>query len=186
MDLPEENKLSYSLPPKPPTGSFDVRFAGDWKVAHEMGTIEIMNSSEFIHIDYNVVDENLWILHDPLTQRDHILSGSGEIQISGNSESLVLRKNNKNDLPKAFALNPAYPNPFNPSTQISYFVPQESLIDISVYNISGRLVETLVNELKNDGLHSVLWNASSQASGVYFVRIKTDNFSDVQKIVLAK
>ena len=53
VDLPEENKLSYSLPPKPPTGSFDVRFAGDWKVAHEIGTIDIMNSSELIHIQYN-------------------------------------------------------------------------------------------------------------------------------------
>ena len=98
----------------------------------------------------------------------------------------MLRKNNKNDIPNAFTLNPAYPNPFNPSTQISYFVPGESMIDISVYDISGRLVEILVSELKNYGKHSIMWNASSQASGVYFVRIKTDNFSDVQKIILTK
>ena len=89
-------------------------------------------------------------------------------------------------IPGEFALHPNFPNPFNPSTQISYFVPKESMIDISVYDISGRLIETLVNELKNYGPHSIMWNASSQASGVYFVRIKTDGFTNAQKVILTK
>ena len=89
--------------------------------------------------------------------KKEIVIGSLINQLYNINYILYLSKNNKNGVPNAFTLNPAYPNPFNPSTQISYFVPMESMIDISVYDISGRLVETLVSELKNDGLHSVLW-----------------------------
>jgi hypothetical protein len=186
VNIPEEDKLSFSLPPKPPAGGFDIRFFGDLKVAHDMGVIEIMNSSEIIHISYNVVDKNNWILHDPLTQKDHILSGSGEIQIVGNSEALFLSKSNKDVVPNTFVLHPAFPNPFNPSTQISYYISKETHVDISVYDIAGRLTETLVNDLKDHGSHAIIWNASNQSSGVYFIKITADDFSDAQKVILTK
>ena len=186
VNIPEEDKLSFSLPPKPPAGGFDIRFSGDLKVAHDMGVIEIMNSSEIIHINYNVVDKNNWILHDPLTQKDHVLSGSGEIQIAGNSEALFLSKSNKDVVPNTFVLHPAFPNPFNPSTQISYYLSKETHVDISVYDIAGRLTETLVNDLKDRGSHAIIWNASNQSSGVYFIKITADDFSHAQKVILTK
>lgn len=186
VNIPEEDKLSFSLPPKPPAGGFDIRFSGDLKVAHDMGVIEIMNSSEIIHISYNVVDKNNWILHDPLTQKDHVLSESGEIQIAGNSEALFLSKSNKDVVPNAFVLHSAFPNPFNPSTQISYYLSKETHVDISVYDIAGRLTETLVNDLKDRGSHAIIWNASNQSSGVYFIKITADDFSDAQKVILTK
>jgi hypothetical protein len=186
VNISEEDKLSFSLPPKPPAGVFDIRFSGDLKVTHDMGVIEIMNSSEIIHISYNVVDKNNWILHDPLTKKDHVLSGSGEIQIAGNSEALFLSKSNKDVVPNAFVLHSAFPNPFNPSTQISYYLSKETHVDISVYDIAGRLTETLVNDLKDRGSHAIIWNASNQSSGVYFIKITADDFSDAQKVILTK
>ena len=186
VDIPEENKLSYSLPPKPPAGSFDIRFTGDWKAVTDFGTIEIMNNSGMIHLHYEIKDQNTWSLINPNTGEEIILVDSGELQIDGNPHEFNLSRKSKEDVPNVFTLNPAFPNPFNPSTQISYFVPKESMIDISVYDISGRLIETLVNELKNYGPHSIMWNASSQASGVYFVRIKTDGFTNAQKVILTK
>ena len=186
VDIPEENKLSYSLPPKPPAGSFDIRFTGDWKAVTDFGTIEIMNNSGMIHLHYEIKDQNTWSLINPNTGEEIILVDSGELQIDGNPHEFNLSRKSKEDVPNVFTLNPAFPNPFNPSTQISYFVPKESMIDISVYDISGRLIETLVNELKNYGPHSIMWNASSQASGVYFVRIKTDGFTNAKKVILTK
>jgi hypothetical protein len=186
VDIPEENKLSFRLPPKPPAGSFDIRFTGDWKAVTDFGTIEIMNNSGMIHLHYEIKDQNTWSLINPNTGEEIILVDSGELQIDGNPHEFNLSRKSKEDVPNVFTLNPAFPNPFNPSTQISYFVPKESMIDISVYDISGRLIETLVNELKNYGPHSIMWNASSQASGVYFVRIKTDGFTNAQKVILTK
>ena len=137
-------------------------------------------------LHYEIKDQNTWSLINPNTGEEIILVDSGELQIDGNPHEFNLSRKSKEDVPNVFTLNPAFPNPFNPSTQISYFVPKESMIDISVYDISGRLIETLVNELKNYGPHSIMWNASSQASGVYFVRIKTDGFTNAQKVILTK
>jgi len=186
VNIPEENKLSFSLPPKPPAGGFDIRFSGDWKAVYDFGTIEIMNSSEIIAANYNVVDETIWILRDPLTGKEHFLSGSGEIQISGNSKALILSKSNKDDVPNNFVLHPAFPNPFNPFTQISYYVSKATHVEISVYDIAGRLAETLVSGLKDRGSHAIIWDASHQSSGVYFVKITANEFSDTQKVILTK
>ena len=83
-------------------------------------------------------------------------------------------------------LGKAFPNPFHPTTAISYQLPASSEVRLQIFNMQGQLVETLVNETQNAGLHSVNWNASSMTSGVYFYQITTDNFSTTKKIVLLK
>ena len=113
-------------------------------------------------------------------------NGEIEIQIAGNSEALFLSKSSKDFVPNTFVLHSAFPNPFNPSTQISYYLSRETHVDISVFDIAGRLTETLVNDLKDRGSHAIIWNASNQSSGVYFIKITADNFSDAQKVILTK
>lgn len=83
-------------------------------------------------------------------------------------------------------LSNSYPNPFNPSTTISYRVAKESIVKISVFDVLGREVSTLVNEKKSEGEYSVVFNASNLNSGIYFYRIETDYASETQKIVLIK
>jgi subtilisin-like proprotein convertase family protein len=75
-----------------------------------------------------------------------------------------------------------YPNPFNPSTIISYSLPSESFVELKVFDILGREVSTLVNGLQKAGTYKVNFNAENLSSGVYFYRIKTDNFSSVKKM----
>ena len=93
-------------------------------------------------------------------------------------------------MPTTVSLNDAYPNPFNPSTTISYNVPNNMHVNLSVYDIRGRLVAELVNGFQeargvNDPYKAV-WNADMQASGIYFVRLTAGNTVENQKIMLIK
>ena len=82
----------------------------------------------------------------------------------------------------------AYPNPFNPTTMISYNVPSEmKTLSVGVYNLHGQLVEMLVeNQYQTSGYHQVVWNAQNQSSGVYFVKMITNNKIQTQKLMLIK
>ncbi len=92
----------------------------------------------------------------------------------------------KENLPFRFALAQNYPNPFNPSTTIVFQVPQEILVDIKVYDVLGREVTTLVQEVVKPGNHSIRWNASGIASGMYFYRMRAGGFSTVHSMMVLK
>jgi hypothetical protein len=89
---------------------------------------------------------------------------------------------------KSFALLGNYPNPFNPSTIIRYQLPQASHVSLKVYNILGREVASLVNDVQDAGDYSVQFNTSKWrlASGVYFYTLQAGNFSKTQKLLLVK
>ncbi|MBD3297843.1 MAG: T9SS type A sorting domain-containing protein, partial [candidate division Zixibacteria bacterium] len=89
-------------------------------------------------------------------------------------------------VPRDYALNQNYPNPFNPSTTISFALPQASNVNLTVYNLLGQRMTTLVDGPMSAGNHSVEFDASSYATGVYFYRLTTDGFAEVKKMVLAK
>jgi arylsulfate sulfotransferase len=95
-------------------------------------------------------------------------------------------------IPQKYYLTANYPNPFNPSTNISYNLPVESHVTIKIYNAIGQMVDILVNTVKPAGYHTVVFNASGLASGIYFDSIKAvsidgnKQFSTVKKMVLLK
>jgi hypothetical protein len=90
----------------------------------------------------------------------------------------------QNEIISGFMEN--YPNPFNPTTTINYQIPTSGLVSIKVYDMLGREVATLVNEVKTEGIHTIQWNASGFSSGTYFYRIQTENFSEIKKMTLIK
>jgi len=81
------------------------------------------------------------------------------------------------DQPKEFALCQNYPNPFNPSTTIKYELPKSSMVRVSVYDILGREVSVLVNEVKGAGVHEVRFDGSNLASSVYLCRMQASGLS---------
>ena len=90
-------------------------------------------------------------------------------------------------LPSNFSLESVYPNPFNPSTTINFGLPVKSEINLSVYDINGRLVELIESGSLTAGYHSRVWNASSHSSGVYIVKITSSaGMTQAQKVVLIK
>ncbi|MCF6268413.1 MAG: T9SS type A sorting domain-containing protein [Melioribacteraceae bacterium] len=85
-----------------------------------------------------------------------------------------------------FKLYENYPNPFNPSTQIKYSIPNTSNVKLEVFNLIGEKISTLVNEEKQPGTYEVSFNGVNLSSGVYFYKISTNQFSDVKKLMLLK
>jgi Secretion system C-terminal sorting domain len=88
--------------------------------------------------------------------------------------------------PLSFKLYQNYPNPFNPTTVISYQLPVSSHVTLKVYNVLGRKVAVLVNGNKQAGNHKVTFDASRLSSGVYFYRIREDNFVAAKKLIVTK
>jgi hypothetical protein len=89
-------------------------------------------------------------------------------------------------LPTEFSLDSAYPNPFNPTTTLNFALPIETEVSLSIYNMQGREVTTLIDGNMEAGYHSAVWNASSHASGMYFVKMHAGNYISTQKLMLVK
>ena len=92
------------------------------------------------------------------------------------------------NLPKIYSLEQNYPNPFNPVTEIKYGLPTDGVVSITLYNIVGQQVATILNEYKSAGYHSVTFNASGLESGVYFYRLSANEgkFIESKKMLLLK
>ena len=108
-----------------------------------------------------------------ITSKDNILS----------SGSLALEYN---PIPLEFELNQAYPNPFNPTTTLSFALPTEANVSLSIYDLQGREIVSLINGNMEAGYHVAIWNADAQASGVYFVKMIAGEYMDTQKLMLIK
>jgi len=90
------------------------------------------------------------------------------------------------DLPEKFDLKQNYPNPFNPTTKIAFDLPQAASVELVVFDMLGRKVATLVSERMTAGTHTMDFNASSLASGMYIYRIEAGSFTSIKKMMLIK
>jgi fibronectin type 3 domain-containing protein len=88
--------------------------------------------------------------------------------------------------PASFTLLQNFPNPFNPATQIIYSLPEAGHVEVSVYNLRGERVATLVNERQASGSHTVVWNAEKSGSGVYFIKMRAGRVEMMKKCLFVK
>ncbi|MBK9333227.1 MAG: T9SS type A sorting domain-containing protein [Ignavibacteria bacterium] len=114
-----------------------------------------------------------------------------QIDHNGNFEYFNLSNEIEVGIPDVYKLSQNYPNPFNPSTKIDYDIPYDGNVSILLYDISGREVAKLVNEVKTAGYYTAVFNGSNLASGMYFYRINAantngSNFVSTKKMVLIK
>jgi hypothetical protein len=90
-------------------------------------------------------------------------------------------------IPKEFRLYQNYPNPFNAQTVINYSLPRESTVTLNVYDILGRKIVVLVhNDRQTAGNHKIVLDALNLSSGAYYYSLRTENFTDVKKLILIK
>ena len=89
-------------------------------------------------------------------------------------------------IPETYSLSQAYPNPFNPTTTLSFAIPVDNEVTLSIYNLQGREVSTLIDANMDAGYHSIVWDANANASGVYFVKMVAGEYVNTQKLMLVK
>ncbi|HEX9654632.1 MAG TPA: T9SS type A sorting domain-containing protein [bacterium] len=88
--------------------------------------------------------------------------------------------------PRDFMLQQSYPNPFNPTTVISYTVPTAAHVKLEIFNIKGEIIQALVDEFKSRGSYSARFDASKFTSGLYFYRLTTGPFQQTRKMILVR
>jgi hypothetical protein len=128
-----------------------------------------------------------------------IMTEEGSSSNPGKIYEIVLTPqgiNNQESTPQEFRLEQNYPNPFNPSTTISFSINEREHVNLSIYNILGKLVDVLVDEELGAGRHSVSWDINNSLnlksksgnfnSGIYFYQLKTNSFVETRKLVLMK
>ncbi len=190
--LTETQKLesTYELPPSPPIGAFDVRFADD-KYVDDISSgsymIELNSVSYPISIRLeNFSDGSTYRITDALGGNIYEdLIKSGEEKVISNS-SLTQIQLQKVIIPTQFELSQNYPNPFNPSTIIKFGLPEDAVVRLEVFNVLGEKVATLINKELKAGYYKVNFDARELTSGVYFYRIETPKWKDVKKMILVK
>ena len=138
-----------------------------------------------------VVDSLVLRWPSGIVQNVSALSANQFLIIQEDSLAVGISEGTPGSLPTAFALKQNYPNPFNPSTAIEYSLSIAENVKLSIYNLLGEEIQTLVNDFQAAGSYQVTWNAITGTglpapSGIYLYRIETDGFVDTRKMILIR
>ncbi|MFZ1518314.1 MAG: T9SS type A sorting domain-containing protein [Ignavibacteriaceae bacterium] len=176
----------FNLPPVPPAGLFDVRFASQ-KFVEDLSNGQSINLTGVVYpvtVSVEGMDLKLEDAIDGSVVNTTIKNGSS-FTISNSSVS-VLKVGSQEVVPNEYSLAQNFPNPFNPTTTIKFAIPEVSNVKLTIYNALGQRVVELVNSTLEAGSYSFNWDASNVASGLYFYELNTNNFSSVKKMTLMK
>jgi hypothetical protein len=155
-------------------------------VAHNVtGDVELtwnmdeIDDSYLVHLQvsgrtYDLREESSVIVSQDELSNMNILIGSGSMGIE-----IV-------EIPEIFSLSSAYPNPFNPTTNMTLGLDSDGQVSMMVYNLVGQVVDVLVDGYMNAGYHNVTWDAANVPSGVYIVKVTTGSNTSIQKVMLMK
>lgn len=189
---------SYELPPVPPKDAFDVRFKSgrfvESFIDKTMDEISISSNSSALNIEWRIIDGATYTISPSGSENIVVLKDKGIASVDqANIESLALKLVSGNKLsgeanisPSDFHLYPNYPNPFNPSTQISYSIPEECFVTLKVFDVMGRETAALINKVQSSGNYSVQFDAGDLSGGVYFYKLSAGKYSEFRKMILIK
>ena len=121
-----------------------------------------------------------------LTKQQKEIRRFEDLKLLLNPDNLVINKNIENAVPPEYSLSQNYPNPFNPVTHLEFGISNPGFVSLKIYDMLGRELKTLVNEIKPAGRFKVEFDGSNFASGVYFYRLKAGEFVQTKSMVLVK
>jgi hypothetical protein len=148
----------------------------------QCGATGTVSGSSLAHTDIAGMNRNIWSLGGcPFIYSD---AGSNVVNCGIDLEYPLGVNNNK--IPGDYELEQNYPNPFNPATSISFSIPKAGNVKLVVYDMLGREIITILDEYRKAGDYSVAFDASNLASGVYFYKIISGEFTDTKKMTLIK
>ena len=144
----------------------------------------VFTTSDSFFVDLDITDGSwqYWVT---------AVDSSGNESDASDMISVMLANEQEIAIPTVFSLEQNYPNPFNPSTQVRYALPEASKVSISIYDMMGREVRSLVNGSMDAGYHTALWNATNDngnpvSAGMYIYTIQAGDFRQVKKMILLK
>ncbi|MCK9279347.1 MAG: T9SS type A sorting domain-containing protein [Melioribacteraceae bacterium] len=129
--------------------------------------------------------DNIQIFNYALSQEE-ITNINNNIRIPAIKKPTSVDDLNNGVIPNVYSLEQNYPNPFNPTTTIKYQIPKEGIVQLKVFDILGREVSTLINEIQTPGNHKVNFDGKYLSSGVYFYRLTSGSFVSTKKFILIK
>ena len=152
----------------------EVQYTNSWPFASGV-------SMEIHDVDANNFLEGNWF-------EATLAYGDGDYGTPGTNYDGTVNVDDELAIPGHFRLFPPYPNPFNPTTTIRFNISAEApyIVSIDVFDLTGRLVETLVEGFSESGFHEIKWNAENYTSGVYYFKLDWGSQSQIQKAVLIK
>lgn len=207
---PEGHPLAINSMPNSAEPEIDVPFTLE---STRSGTATITWSMNHIPDDWTVilVDQQTGDRTDVSVENDYVFELDDNVQTNSRGKSTrtfselklanpqaeprfileikfgeVVSIETNNELPAAFSMDQNYPNPFNPATTIRYGLPEQSNVRIEVFNMLGQIVQTVVDEHKRAGYHTVRIDASGLSSGLYIYRIRAGEFQETRKMTLIK
>ncbi|MGF1671878.1 MAG: T9SS type A sorting domain-containing protein, partial [Balneolaceae bacterium] len=159
------------------------------------GNIDVLGIARWDGAEWNPVGSGLLGFARSLHSDGNLLHIGGRFRMAGNKPAFNYTTwgqlatsvdEEELSLPAAFELFQNYPNPFNPTTVIQFNLPQQDNVSLEIFNSIGQSVARLVNGPRQAGIHQVQFNASGLSSGVYFYRLKTNNFAETKKLTIIK
>jgi hypothetical protein len=179
------------LPPQPPAGVFDARFTSGKLAERGEGVfpIALQTTADRIILRWSTRAAGGPVLLRAGSLRIP-LQGEGSMEVSAGAP-LVLIMGEAAGIPTEFALEQNYPNPFNPTTVIRYGLPAPGRVSVKVFDLLGREVATLVDDVQEAGYHSVEWKGATLAgspagSGVYFYELRAGSYVETRKMLLLR
>jgi hypothetical protein len=202
------NELSFfELPPAPPAGGYDVRFASQRMVESypdlpaEGATYEYPISIQGAvfpvvvtwEINAPVKGSRKMVLTDLADGKSiqQVMEGAGSAMIKSANAGIAIRLSDGVNLPATFALSRNYPNPFNPVTRFTVDLPKATEVEVAVYDLLGRKIASLLSGNQAAGEYTLEWNGRDASgmvvpTGMYLLRLSSDEFNATQKIMLMK
>jgi len=150
------------------------------------GTSPLANDGNILNLIFDVAKDIKGTIETKINVSE-FMANEDDFTKSANIESIqIIGK------PTSYALMQNFPNPFNPSTTIQYQIPEENAhVALTIYDVDGRVVKTLVNEIQKAGTYKITWNGTNNsglkvASGIYIYRLQANKFTDTKKLVVLK
>lgn len=199
LDGPEKpDPLSFTMPPLPPSGAFDIRFGNDSRLITDVaGTLKLRSPGDSLTLTHleKMNDLLQFVVHRQGSDEsdEYTLSSGEELTISGGdvyeidvSVEAVNSNEFESQQPESISLRQNYPNPFNPTTIISYQLPRAGSVQLELFDMTGQRIAVLKEGMQSAGSHTVEFDASSLSSGVYIYRLQSAGTVLTRKMTLIK
>lgn len=191
-ELHSDEIIQYLLPPIAPSGILDVRSDDNFSITDQFSVdIHLTADSYPVTINFypngNGQSDYTYRLVGVKGQDEIHMNLTGhQVEIPFQMDSLKLERVSSNDLITEFKLHANYPNPFNPTTNIRYELPQQSPVRVEVFDVVGRRIALLVDTTQQAGSYTVRFDGSGIASGLYLLRFQAGRFNETRQITLIK